>query len=74
MVENPNTCLEYKALKRFYDEGERQMAFVEADKEATRNAVAYDVEQTRRERRLHQKQDQEFMRTWNEVCCCSSRK
>lgn len=59
--------LELRALRRFYDEGQRQHDDAQNYRDMTRTNYMAEVERTRRERLQHQREEQEFMRTWNEV-------
>jgi hypothetical protein len=67
MVGSSNAMLELKALKRFEDEGLRQQTLVENEKDFTRSQLIADVDRVRKERLQHRREEQEFMRTWNEV-------
>lgn len=67
LVDNPKDLLEHKALKRFYEEGARQMEAVVQQKEETRNSFIQEIENIRKERLMRRKTEKEFLRTWNEV-------
>lgn len=59
--------LELKALRRFYEEGQRQREAVENYRDMSRSQQMASVEATRKDRLRLRRDEQDFMRTWNEV-------
>lgn len=66
-VDYPKDVLEHKALKRFHQEGLRQTEAAIQQREDSRSYFIHEIERIRRERLMHRKTEEEFLRTWNEV-------